>query len=285
MMTLTRLALLTLTLCLPVSASETIIKLGTYGEHTQAINNLFLNTQQCHEQSLIKQANIHLMEVVLLCKALKIGGLNVTFKTVPMPNQERAVRAMSKGEITMFANSVWSYLKTDQILISRAIMPYGSYEKGIYMAASHPALKRVHSDLSIKELFAVVGTSWQVDRKVLDCFNIQYETVSSYPQMLRMTQTKRVDFILHNFTSYAHLGLEEFETHLVPINGLKFSMPDSLHYFVSAKHPDGANVYAALQHGLNSLNAQGDIVRAYTSIGMYNPKVRHWESLSCPVPL
>ena len=57
--------------------------------------------------------------------------------------------------------------------------------------------------------------------------------------MIKMVGAKRVDYILHNFGSGADGSIEEFGVTLYPVQGIKFALPDSLHFFVSQAHPNG----------------------------------------------
>ena len=258
------------------------LQASVYGEHLASIEKLLDSAPTCHSLPLLEQPNIHAMEIILLCKAMYLGGLDVSLQLKPMPTQVRAVRSLEQGISDIFVNSVWSYLHSEKLLMSSPLLKKNQYEKGVYVSPNNTPLLMTTEVANLKNHTAITGNTWYVDRKVLDCFRFEQEYVSKFPQMVRMVYTQRVDFFLLTFSQNPDLVFDEFGVTLVPIPGIKFLMPDSLHFFVSKKHPQAEKILAGINRGLAVLDELGDLRRAYQSIGLFRDDTADWKGYSCP---
>lgn len=257
------------------------IDLLVYEEHLTAVEELLIAYPKCYQAPLFEQPNIHLMELVLLCKAIFLGGLDFSFSPFPTPTQLRAVRSLEQAEYAIFGNSVWRYLESESVYVSHVLIAKNEYKKGIYTAKSNKAVLSTENLDQLRTFRGIVGRTWHLDRKVMDCFGLHQEYVQNYEQMIKMVGTERVDYILHNFGSHLDASFEEFGVKLYPIEGMKFSLPDSLHFFVSRAHPQGEKITLALLKGMDKLSHLGEIKRAYASIGFYNPYIDGWREYNC----
>ena len=264
-----------------VNADRLTLDLLVYEEHLTPAQTLLSDDRPCYQKSLFEQPNIHMMELVLMCKALYLGGLDFSVNLVGAPTQLRAVRALQAGEFVAFANSVWGYLKNEEMYLSAALVGVNEYKKGVYTAKENIELLKVKKLGDLKQFRAVLGSTWHLDRKVLDCFELPQEFVPNYKQMIKMVGAKRVDYILHNFGALEGAVVEEFGVALYPVEGMQFSLPDSLHFFVSKKHKAGKRVHKALAKGLQILDDMGEVRRAYASIGFYNLERAGWQEFKC----
>ena len=264
-----------------LSYSETRIQILVYQEHLEAIETLHTADKACHEQDLDRQPNIHLMETVLICKALFLGGGYENIEFIPTPTQLRAVRYLEHGTYPIFGNSIWSYLTNQNIFMSDAVVKKHAYKKGIYTSPNNIKVLSSQNAEDLKKFKAVVGGAWHVDRQVLDCHGFQQNFVPNYEQMVRMVFTERNDFILNTFGSGEDMLIEEFGMELVPVKNIKFSLPDSLHFFVSRKHADGPVLFEALTAGLEKMTREGHIYEGYKSIGFYSDSTEDWVEFRC----
>ena len=257
------------------------LKLMVYSEHFHFAIDALNGKEPCHQKSLYNQAHVAHMETILLCKALYLGGLEVSYQIISVPNQVRAVKLLEAGEGAVFAGSIWGYLASDNLSISAALLEHGEYEKGLYTSIhNHSVLVETDAE-KIQQLKAVTGATWDIDRQLLDCLGMIQYHAARYPQMLRMVYSQRADIFLQNFTQEDDLSLHDFGTILKPIPGFKVSMPDSLHYLISKTYPHSSDIVEAINTGIHIMKENGDLRQAYEDVGFYNPKVKDWQTLSC----
>ena len=64
------------TLVMQSLAEPVEIEVLVYEEHFSPVEDLLQAYPKCYQAPLFEQPNIHLMELVLLCKALFLGGLD-----------------------------------------------------------------------------------------------------------------------------------------------------------------------------------------------------------------
>ena len=268
--------------CSAALAEKIKLDVSVYSEHFATAKHQFLGATACHETPLDEPPHLAQMENALLCKALHLGGIEVEYRIQAVPNQARAVRLLESGKHTVFAASLWHYLKNDSVYVSTPVVPKGNFQKGLYVSPSNEQALAAKKLSDIVQLTAAVGPTWEVDKKILNCLNIKQFFISDYPKMLQVVSSNRADFILHNFTDAEDLSLKDFNAHLTPIPGIKVEMPDSLHFFISKAHPQAKKIYKALNKGLKKLRSTGELDKGYESVGFYNPKVKNWKSISCP---
>ena len=257
------------------------LKVLVYSEHKLAIHQLLNEGKPCEQKSLYNQPHIAHMEALLLCRALHLGGTKVNYEVISVPNQPRAVSLLEEGASAIFVGSVWSYLASTKVFLSAPLIEYGEYEKGLYTSKKNRRALSFEDGKDITELTAVVGSTWKLDRKILDCLGLEQTYVTHYPQMLRMVYSQRIDVFLQNFTRRDDLELHDFDTVLKPIPGVKVSLPDSLHFFVSKQYPESRHIYESLNKGLMQLKENGELRSVYEDVGFYNPTVKNWKTLSC----
>ena len=266
-----------------ISAAE--VTLLAYNEHLKPTMALFNGEVPCHKLDLYQQPNIHLMETVILCKALFLGGIRARYKVEGVPTQARAMRSLSSGVNVIFANSVWRSLDNESVYMSDVLVPRGDYLKGIYTSPTNKKVLGVKTLKNLARYYAVVGNTWHLDRHLLDCFGMAQVYVPGYNEMLKMVDSHRTDYLMHNFTSNPGFRLNEFGVDLVPVPNITVSMPDSLHFFISKKHPAGKIIYAAVNDGLKQLKKDQAVRKGYQSVGFYNEKLVGWKNYQCHIDI
>jgi hypothetical protein len=70
----------------------------------------------------------------------------------------------------------------------------------------------------------------------------------------------------------------------VPIPGIKAALPGSRHWPVSKKHPQGEEIFNALVRGIEALEKQNIIQRAYEECGFFHPEINSWALLNPSAP-
>ena len=252
-----------------------------YSEHISAAKEL-LADQNCMEFDQYEFRNQVLMELVLLCQALSLGGIEPEFKLTPVPSQDRALRLLQTDNYFTAAFTFWNKDANPQFhVISKALIKNGEFFKGIYTSPKNMRLLQLKDPDELKQFKSVSNPSWHVDREVLNCLGVEYDIVVSYPQMLRMVEARRVDFILHNFANHPKLHQHAFGTILKPVEGIKVAMRGSLHFVISKNYDIKHNLYSTLEKGLSELEKRNTIRRAYNDSAFFRHEVSDWKAIGC----
>ncbi|MFO6424829.1 hypothetical protein [Motilimonas sp. KMU-193] len=229
-------------------------------------------------------ANRGVVELVLLQKALHLGGMvgNVTFKTGP--NYGRLLKQLQAGDVDMLANSAWLSNLEQQIgdyYISDAVIRDGQFEAGLYVLASRPELQKVRTREQIQNLTAVSNKHWHSDWQTLSALNLKHlYNVAKWSSMLDMIRLQRADFFLAPFQVTPDLSFTNSGDVFVPIKGIKLGLRGSRHFVVSRQSKHADKLYLILQKGVKQLHLQGEFEKAYQQAGFYNPAVAGWEKIA-----
>ncbi|MFC3031909.1 hypothetical protein ACFOEE_05205 [Pseudoalteromonas fenneropenaei] len=229
-------------------------------------------------------SHIELVEMVLLQQALYLGGetRKVEFRAKPSVNLMEYSDLIA-GDSLLLARSVWhediiNY--SGSLYISEPVVRVGEYEAGLYVSKLNVALHDLPAE-RLDQISVVANPRWQVDWHALN--NIKLNIISfigPWETMLDMVENQIADAMLVNFSVSENLTMTFLDRDYVPINNLKVLLPDSRHFVVSKRHPDGARVYAALNKGLHILRERGVIERALRQSGFINSRVMHWQAIN-----
>ncbi|MBR8842035.1 MULTISPECIES: hypothetical protein [Pseudoalteromonas] len=228
-----------------------------------------------------KGSHIEIIEMVLLQQALFLGG--ETRKVVFNPKPSVNILEFSDliaGESLILARSVWHENIVDyrgSLFISDPLVEVGDYEAGLYVTKRNVALQQTPLS-QLRQLNVVSNPQWAVDWRAL--MNTDLHMVSfigPWETMLAMVESDVVDTMLINFSVSDSLTLNFEGKEYVPIENIKVVLPDSRHFVVSKNHPEGVQIFAALNRGLKILKRRGVIKRALTESGFINKKVANWQ--------
>ncbi|MDD3312702.1 hypothetical protein [Pseudodesulfovibrio sp.] len=223
------------------------------------------------------------IECVLFQQALALGGLTARVGMEPVSSYGRITLELQSGEALAGATSIWRRDLAplgDDVLISPPMIREGEFEAGLYASPGNERAMGARDLADISRLTAVCNPQWGADWDLLTRLGPGgLMSASGWRVMVCMTSQERADFLLAPFQPTPGLRLAAFGATLAPIPGLKVRMPDSRHFGVSRRHPQGERVFRALVAGLKRMRAAGTIVRAYTESGFFNPAVRDWKVL------
>lgn len=220
------------------------------------------------------------VELALVQQALVAGGetRSVTFSEVP--TYQRSLVELRAGHALLLGTSAW---RTDlealgeDVLISRPLVAEGGFEAGLYTIPGNARALAAKSVADVRQLSVVSNPDWTADWTTLQRLApARLDGTPTWEAMVRMVGAGNVDVLLAPFQATADLSFTVDGVRLVPIPGLKIALVGSRHLAVSAKHPHGAAVAAALDRGLLQLTADGTIERAYRDAGFINTRVATW---------
>lgn len=227
------------------------------------------------------------VEVVLFYQALHLGGYRgkVREMLVPEGNYLKVGSMLRQGRTALVANSVWlDAIKAHEpeVWVTNPLIEDGDFVVGIYARADraeaiYPKLLAERNGLS-----AVSSTNWLVDWKQLSRLgfrNLHHR--SMWGDMVKMVGDGSADVLLAPFQASLSDGLK-LKHHLMPVTGVKLTLPGSRHWVASKKHRLGKVGFAFVQSGLIKLQEQGRIEQAYRESGFRHAETRDWVDLYVP---
>jgi hypothetical protein len=221
-----------------------------------------------------------IVEMIILQKALYLGGDKRTVTFRPKDSLIlREVTPLVKGESLIYGNTLWFEAIKDyqgSLYISDPIIRYGEFEAGFYTSSNNNKALATKID-TLNELTVITNRQWVADWRALH--NSPVQTVNfmgSWVEMLNMVEYQLVDAMLINFSLQKNLQLYFNEKIYTPIPNIKIMLPDSRHFVVSKKHPNGKLVFEALNKGIRIMRESGEIEKFYRQAGFINATVKDW---------
>lgn len=226
-------------------------------------------------------SHLEIVEMILLQQALYLGGETrpVKFKGTESHNLNEYTDLIS-GDVLTLGRTLWFEDTIDflgSLYVSEAVIPYGQYEAGFYVAKDNLAAQSM-TIADLHKLKVVANPRWKADWRALKNTPVIINNfIGPWENMLAMVDAKIVDAMLVNFSVSPDLILRFAGKEFVPIPNLKVMLPDSRHFVVSKQHPEGKLIFEALEKGLVELNEQDKIARFYQQAGFINPQVKEWQ--------
>ncbi|KAF0233507.1 MAG: hypothetical protein FD177_1621 [Desulfovibrionaceae bacterium] len=220
--------------------------------------------------------------LVLIQKALHLGGLgDVEFEFHVVPNSERERAEVKSGRVVLGSQDYWDYDFDDTVYMSEPVIPNGTFEKGLYTHPTNASMLSVRNRESLKDRSAVIGGTWKGDIAVLQSLNIrEVHTVYEYRTIPKFLCLGRADFTLLEFSSNPDMAVSYYGETLIPVPGIKLVLPGNRCWMVSQKHPQGDQVFKALNIGLKRLQQDGTIKRAFNESGFFQKRVKGWRVIN-----
>lgn len=220
------------------------------------------------------------VEVMLVQRALREGGID-SVSLRQLDGYLRILQQLAEGKVALTGTTVWDFDARDMVehlWVSSPLIRRGEFVVGVYTRAGHPILSQPQDLSSLTQYIPVTSRNWKMDWSLLEQLGfarIQY--ASSWESMVRMVLAGRADLVLAPFPQSNDLRLiAEDGRYLVPVPGVKVAFPAERVIAVAKNYPGADATYYALQKGLKVLRDQGEIERAYTESGFFNPAVASW---------
>jgi hypothetical protein len=221
-----------------------------------------------------------IVEMIILQKALHLGGEKCSVAFNPKDSLTlREVTPLIKGESLLYGNTLWFEMVRDyqgSLFITDPIIRYGEFEAGFY-TSTHNKKALATTLETLDDLTVVTSRQWVADWRALHNSPVQpINYMGSWVEMLNMVEYQVVDAMLINFSLQQNLQLLFDGKTYTPIPNIKIMLPDSRHFVVSKKHPDGKRVFEALNKGIKIMRKNGEIEKLYRQAGFINEKVKGW---------
>lgn len=226
------------------------------------------------------------IEIVLLQQALHLGGFQAKIVFRPERSYLRIIKLIADGQVPISATLKWrDDIKpySAQLYKSSALVKEGEFIAGIYTRPDNNKALTARSLDKIRELSAASNNHWKADVATLKQLGIQQIYYSTYwGQIVRMVVAGRADITLAPFQSNPGMKVLFEDSELVPIPGVKVALPGSRHFAISKKHPQGEEIFTALEKGIAILEQKEIIKRAYEESGFFHEGVKNWTLLNPP---
>lgn len=229
------------------------------------------------------------IEIVLLQQALHLGGFEGSVVLRPENSYLRILKLLADGQVALSAALMWREdIKpySDHLFKTRALVKEGEFIAGLYTRANNQKALQANSLEKLHGLSAASNSHWKADVAALKSLGINKLYYATYwVQIVRMVVAGRADLTLAPFQINPDMKVMVDGLELVPIQGVKVALPGSRHWPVSKRHPRGEEIFNALARGIEALEKENIIQRAYEECGFFHPRVKNWILLNPPAPV
>lgn len=221
-------------------------------------------------------------EFIIVCRAVRLGGLNATFSIQDFPNSARTRAELLRGASTIMIDLPWGDFSADESLYrSMSVLKVGDFVKGIYTRPDRSDVLGAKTVEDLRKFTAVSSKTWIYDWDALERMKVRKHAVPRYELMGKMVENRRADFLIAEFPASKDLSQYINGVRFVPVPGIKVMLLGSRHVAVSKRAPHAAQVFDAVQKGLAIMHETGLIKQAYRAVGFLNPRVETWEVVCC----
>jgi len=222
------------------------------------------------------------LEFVIVCRAIRLGGLEATYSILSFPNSARTRAELLEGTVAIMVDLPWGdFAGHEDLYRSDAVLRIGDFVKGVYTRPDHSALLKVSKVEDLRTFKAVSSKTWVYDWAALQRMKIQTFSVTRYELMGSMVERGRADFLIAEFPGAADLSQYINGFRFIPVPGVKVALPGSRHVAVSKRAPHAKAIFDALQIGLKLMHERGQIKKGYQAAGFLNPLIDEWKVLCC----
>ncbi|KMT66699.1 hypothetical protein [Catenovulum maritimum] len=253
-----------------------------------------LGNKKCYEiNSYLNSSSFrNSIELVVLCKALYLAGIEVNFKFQLVPNYVRSLLEVEKGNALMAASTAWEADIDDAHLYkSEAVFKSKEFVKGFYTTPAlideiefkvHEALNHGTSPVNALRQYSFLSAKhWVYDWHVINALSLPVASMSGHFSLCRMLAANRAQVYMGEMVM---IGRDNWafpcdNIKLLPIEGIKLSFIQSRHYAISKTHPHGKKVYEALNIGIKKLRSSGELVKALYPLSHQKVILDSWVDL------
>lgn len=226
-----------------------------------------------------KHSNRGAAELVMLCKAFHLSGIEFTFRFVPSKNYDKSLLLARHKQAHLSGESVWkSEADPELFYASPPIIRTGEFEKGIFTIKSHAMMLKVNEIKDLKSFRGVTMPSWKHDWRLLRKLTNRLVRANSPMTIHSMIANQQADFTLAEFNRDMRLDLNNVV--LYPVPNVKIAIKQSRHFVVRKGMPNSQLVIDAITKGLTQMREQNMIKKIYIDAGFINQEVADWKTLN-----
>jgi ABC-type amino acid transport substrate-binding protein len=219
------------------------------------------------------------MELAYLLREMRHTLPELTVQIVRIDSYARLLIELASGRVDVLGTTAW---KQDllqagaSITLSPALLANGESTAGFYTTPTNHAALSMRTSQQLKQLKVVSNSAWTTDWTTLTQLGLsRLIDVKTWPQMVQMVANRRADLLLAPFATTSNLELVHEGMTLVPVQGVAVALGGSRH-LASANTDVGRQIAGKLFPVLEAQVRNGDLRRAYTECGFYNPTTAKW---------
>ncbi|MDO6507630.1 hypothetical protein Q4506_08025 [Colwellia sp. 4_MG-2023] len=215
-------------------------------------------------------------QIMLICKALQLGGFNATLSFNSMPNYSRSLFEAYKGRIAIPGDSIWlSQISQKHFYTAPPIFAEGEFQKGFFALPDKRKEIEEHININkskgitslqtLRDYIVITSQNWIFDQAAIKNLELTHLYTTKTENMCNMIKYGRGDLY---FGELIMIGNKKIVFNcngliLEPIKGIKVAFTESRHFVVSKNIANSSKIYEALRKGLNILRASGEIEKAF----------------------
>jgi hypothetical protein len=132
------------------------------------------------------------VEAILTCQALKLGGYDGEFKLNEAPNYARALLMAAEGQVSMPAESLGNEdFDEKKFFITKPLLLDGDIRVALYVMADKLKTYNVKTVEDLRKLKATTSSNWVKDWTALKAMGVPIEEASTWQSMLKMVAADR----------------------------------------------------------------------------------------------
>jgi hypothetical protein len=218
-------------------------------------------------------------ELAFLLREMRRTLPALTAQIVRIDSYARLLIELASGRVDVLGTTAWERdLRQAGATVtpSPALLANGESTAGFYTAPTNHAALGMRTALHLKQLKVVSNSAWTTDWSTLTHLGLsRLIDVKTWHQMVQMVAHARADLLLAPFATTANLELVHEGMTLVPVQGVAVALGGSRH-LASANTDVGRQIAGKLFPVLEAQVRNGNLRRAYTECGFYNPKTAKW---------
>jgi hypothetical protein len=232
------------------------------------------------------------IQIMIICKALHLGGIKAKLSFKSMPNYSRSLHEAQKGTIDIPADSIWqSQIPKNHFYTASPIFRQGEFQKGFFalpekrkeieLKIKTNKLKGIEPLQTLRNFTLITSENWTFDLAAIKALELNYISTPKAENMCNMIKYGRGDLYLGELIMIGNKKLIFNCNGLIlePIEGIKAAFIEPRHFVVSKMSLKGKEVYQALHNGLNVLRKTGEIEQAFYPITHNKTIIDSWVDL------
>ncbi len=265
-----------------VQAKKIRLEIATYPEQLDSVVKAIITDDCVLGDTVPDNGNYVVAEAIVLCKALRLGGIDPEFEVIAAPSQQRALRAMEQGLFFTASYSFWGKdFNSKYLYKTTQVLPRGEYFKGIYTTKSNTELLSIKNISGIKSFTGVSNRLWKKDWVLLECLGVETVDTKNHINMAKMVSAGRVDFTLARIKGEGDFSYSLFGEEVVPVPNIRLVFNDTHTFLVSKKYPHAKQLFESLERGLDILRKSGELYRIYRLADFYKEELKSWKAYVC----
>ena len=273
----------TAALLLGNAAAAPPVTTGMVKSNFDYVTTWFSEARGCENiQSYVRAGNKRsIVEAVLTCQALKLGGYKGEYKMLVTPNYTRAMLQAANGETTMPSETLWTdELDEKKFYTTKPLLADGDFVVGVFVPADKVKSYSIKSVADLKKLKGVTSSLWVKDWATLKDMGVELLDTPTDDSMFKMIAADRAQFTLWSFNSNPNFEVTLDGLTMAALPGVKIYLHGERSLAVSRAVPHGKVVFEALNKGIDILRANGTLARALRESGFINKRAESWTALN-----